>query len=542
MPATDPSATTARHGEAQPHTGLPSVGRSQGGDRVVVVGAGIGGLSAALELSHAGFDVLVVDQADQPGGKIRQLDVEGLAVDAGPTVLTMRWVFDDLLATVGARLEDEVSLSPLSIIARHAWSESERLDLHADKTATIDAIGAFAGPAEARAYEAFARTAQRLEASLRPTFMAADRPSMMGLAARMAAVDPGSLFLINPQASLWQTLKGYFSDPRLLQLFGRYATYCGASPYSAPATLMLIAHVETQGVYALSGGMTALPAALARLAAARGAAFRMASTVTAITTTAGRVSGVRLADGEAIAADAVVFNGDEQALATGLLGPEASVGLTALSPRLRSLSALAVCLAERFDGFPLVRHNVFFSSNYTAEFNDIARLRRLPREPTVYLCAQDRGGTDLAPAPNAHERALILVNAPAVGDTTPLPHEEIDRCWQATRALLNRCGLRIDGHGSARRMTSPADFHRLFPATGGALYGRASHGSLSAFQRPGSRSSLPGLYLAGGSVHPGPGVPMAALSGRQAAASLVQDRASIRTFRPAATSGGTSTR
>jgi 1-hydroxycarotenoid 3,4-desaturase len=173
-------------------------------------------------------------------------------------------------------------------------------------------------------------------------------------------------------------------------------------------------------------------------------------------------------------------------------------------------------------GFPLVRHNVFFSSAYASEFDDIFTRGRLPVTPTVYVCAQDR--KDLADLPASEpERLLCLVNAPPNGDRTAIDDAELAACEDAAFGLMERCGLHIRRGAAHTVVTTPQKFDALFPATGGALYGQASHGWRASFSRPGARTRIPGLYLAGGSTHPGPGVPMAALSGRIAANAVMND-------------------
>jgi 1-hydroxycarotenoid 3,4-desaturase len=182
---------------------------------------------------------------------------------------------------------------------------------------------------------------------------------------------------------------------------------------------------------------------------------------------------------------------------------------------------------------------VFFQSDYASEFEDIFSAGRLPRRPTVYVCAQDRGTGGV---PTGAERLLCLVNAPAHGDRAngPQTEQELQQCQTTSFDLLRRCGLTIDAQAHQILRTTPQDFHRMFPATGGALYGQATHGWMSAFSRPGASSPVAGLYLAGGSIHPGPGVPMAALSGRLAAAALMASPALTRWSHRGATSGGTS--
>jgi 1-hydroxycarotenoid 3,4-desaturase len=508
---------------------------------VAVIGAGIGGLTAALTLAARGVEVVVFERAAAPGGKMRELTVGGVPIDSGPTVFTMRWIFEEIFDAVNASFDELVAAQPVEVLARHAWDTEQRLDLFADRQRSADAIGRFAGAAEGRRYLQFCEQSRRIFETLDAPFIRAQRPNPVSLVQRTAAAGLGGLRNIKPFTSMWSALRSQFRDARLQQLFGRYATYCGSSPYLAPATLMLVAHVEQEGVWILRDGMHRLAAALRQLAEAHGAVFRFGAEVSDITVAGGRVSAVTDGAGERLACAAVVCNADVAALAGGRFGEAARRAVAAARPADRSLSALTWSMRAGTSGFPLLHHNVFFSRDYQREFADIFRHGRLPGEPTVYVCAQDRGDTDGAPALPA-ERLFCLVNAPAKGDRHRFELEEIEQCATRTFAVLERCGLRVQHDPGNTVVTTPSDFERLFPATGGALYGQASHGWRASFSRPGSRSRIPGLYLAGGSTHPGPGVPMAAMSGRLAAQSLLSDLASTGRSRRAAMPGGTSTR
>ena len=507
--------------------------------RVLVVGAGVAGLSAAVALAARGIDVTVLERAAEPGGKLRQVAVDGVGIDSGPTVFTMRWVFEELLADAGTSLDAELRTTRLDVLARHAWGSGGTLDLFADARRSSDAIAAFAGPAEARRFDAFRAEARRVYDTLEGPYIRSPRPGFWKMVADLGPGGLATLSALGPLADLWRSLARHFHDARLRQLFGRYATYCGASPWRAPATLVLVAQVEMDGVWSVEGGMVELARMLARVARRRGAAIRCGTQVESIVVERGHARGVVLAGGERLEADAVVFNGDVAALPAGLLGEPARAATPPVPRAARSLSALTWSMRVRTDGFALDRHNVFFDDDYASEFADVFGRGRLPAKPTVYVCAQDRGaGT----SPDGPERLLCLVNAPPLGDARPFDPTEIEQCERRAFSLMARCGLRLERRPGDSVTTSPADFERLFPATGGALYGRASHGWLAQFRRPSSRSRLPGLWLAGGSAHPGPGVPMAAMSGRLAAAALTAHLASTSRSYAVAISGGTSTR
>ncbi|MGQ0619250.1 MAG: 1-hydroxycarotenoid 3,4-desaturase CrtD [Panacagrimonas sp.] len=509
--------------------------------RVVVIGAGVGGLVAALELAAQGLDVTVVERAASAGGKLREVEVGGVRIDAGPTVFTMRWVFEEIFAAAGLWFSDHVQLERATTLARHAWADGSHFDLHADLKQSADAIAAFAGPAEGRRYLEFAKRARDIYKTLEDPFIRSSCASPQALVRAVGSRGLGDLWRITPFENLWRGLGRHFHDSRLRQLFARYATYCGSSPFLAPATLMLVAHVEQDGVWLIRGGMHRLAQALASAAKSCGASFRFSTEAVEITTLHGRVSGVKLRTGEHLAADAVVINADSAAVSSGLFGPEAARATPPARGATRSLSAITWMLRAETEGFPLHRHNVFFSSDYPREFDDIFKRTQVPTEPTVYVCAQDRGAHDEHES-GKPERLLCLINAPANGDIHPYDDAEIRSCEQRSFSLLERCGLILHRTPEWTQVMTPAGFNQMFPATGGALYGPASHGWMASFNRAGSRSRMPGLFLAGGSTHPGPGVPMAALSGRLAAASVMEDFASTGSFRAAAMPGGTSMR
>ncbi len=506
-------------------------------DEVVVIGAGVGGLVSAALLAAQGRGVTVVEAHTAPGGKLRALDIDGAAIDAGPTVFTMRGVFEDIFAACGDRLDRHLTMQPATTLARHAWGDA-RLDLFVDPAASEAAIGDFAGAAEARGYRAFRLEANRVFDAVERPFLHGTKPNPLTLGWRMGARGFADYCTLRAYTSLWTALGGYFRDTRLRQLFGRYATYCGSSPFACPATLMLIAHVEASGVWLVGGGMHRLALALEALGRRNGVRFRYGSQVREICVERGRAAGVVLATGERIAAGAVICNADSAAIAAGRFGNAARRAVSPVAPHRRSLSAMVWTGHATASGFPLARHNVFFSPDYRAEFAALAT-GRLADAPSIYVCAQDRD--DTACLPDGAERIQIIVNAPPRGDGAGLTEGEIAACTTRMLDGVSRAGLSL-ALAPSTVLTTPTAFEHMFPSTGGALYGPASHGWAASFRRQGSRTRIAGLYCAGGSTHPGAGVPMAALSARLAVDCLLRDRVSTSVSMPVAMPGGMSTR
>ena len=500
---------------------------------IVVIGAGMGGLASAIRLAHAGHHVRILERARAPGGKMRTTPSPAGPVDAGPTVLTMRHQFDALFALVGEDIEDHVGLVAEPTLARHWWPDGSRLDLFADRDASIEAVRHFAGDGEADAFRRFSLLSGELFDRFEAPVMEAASPTLAD-SARAAIGAPHLLPVMAPMATLSRSLMRRFSDPRLRQLFGRYATYVGGIPSATPAMMQLIWTAEARGVWRVEGGMHRLASALARLAERQGVVIEYGADVVGLDMRENRITAAQTEDGRSFSGDLIVFNGDPRALRDGLMGREMRDAVRPDAVEPRSLSARVWSFAAEATGPELIHHNVFFGDDPESEFGPISR-GQPPEDPTLYVCAQDRG---FGIRPPGLERFEIIENAAPAEREEP---GEREACQRRVFSRLEAHGLRFSPEPGTGCLTTPADFHRMFPGSRGSIYGRSPHGLMSAFQRPIARTKVAGLYLAGGGAHPGAGIAMAALSGKHAAETILTDLASTSTCRKTAMRGGTST-
>ena len=483
--------------------------------RVIVIGAGVGGLCAAIRLATAGHDVSILERNAVTGGKLATLTEAGHTFDLGPTLLTLPHVLDDVFRLAATTLADEVELVRLDPQFHYRWPNGGTLDLPDDPTATAKAVDGLSS-GEGANWERFAAHTRRIWEVSERTFLAGPMSSPLSLVGRMRS--PLDLGRIDGRRTLADLASSTFDDPRLRQLVGRYATYSGSSPYRVPATLACISHVEQEyGCWHVTGGLGRIGDALERVARRVGVDLRIGVDVGRIATARRQVTGVELADGGSEPADLVVSNADAAHLYTDLLpDPKRAKEIDRVG---RSMSAFVVCAAVRgrTDGVarhPIAHHNVFFSLDDEREFRFLTG-GQTPVDPTVYACVPSV--TDPTMAPPGYESWTLLVNTPhSVG---------IDRKLM-TAAVLNRLaerGVDLRDRIEFTRTLVPADIDARYRAPGGSIYGTSSNGRRAAFARPGNVGPVDGLYLVGGSAHPGGGLPMVATSAR-IVADLVTDR------------------
>jgi phytoene desaturase len=467
--------------------------------RVVVIGAGVGGLTAAVRLASAGHEVVVHERSTVAGGKLGVYERDGFRFDTGPSLLTLPQVFEDL--------ELGLEPQPLDPVVRHVFPDGAVLDSTSDFSLFGERIAAVLGTGAAADWSRFWRRAGRIwAASWRSVLQEPVRPAT--LAALSWRI--GELAAIAPGRSLHALGRRYLRDRRLRMMLDRYATYTGADPRRAPAALAAIPYAELGfGGWYLTGGLGTLASALVARCRALGVPIELSSPVTGIRVDGPRVSGVRLATGRFVAADSVVSNVDVLTTYRDLLPTAARLDRLAD----RSLAGFVLLLGVRGRTPALAHHTVLFPRHYDVEFDEVfgsaARRARPASDPAVLVTR----ASDPAVHPPGTEAWFVLVNTPRHGTSWSAVDWSRPGLADAYRdhvlAVLAARGLDVRDRLLFTEVRTPRDLADATGAPGGAIYGTA--GSLL---RPANRGPVEGLWLVGGSTHPGGGLPMVALSAR----------------------------
>ncbi|MEZ4235955.1 MAG: phytoene desaturase family protein [Myxococcota bacterium] len=469
-----------------------------------VIGAGVGGLCAAIALAAHGLRVTVVEAASEPGGKAGTALLDGVEVDTGPSVLTLPDVFDGVLRLAGTTLADEIALLRPEPAFRYRWPDGTVLDVHVALEETLASVRAALGAEAEAELAAYLRYVGGIWEVAAPRFVRGEAPGPAAMLSWSALRDVAR---IDPLRTMGGAIRARVREPHLRDLLLRYATYAGSDPRRAPATLGCIAHVELAlGGFGVEGGIAALVRALVRAADRLGVALRLGEPVRRVVVAGGRAVGLETGAGR-LDADLVVSNAEVAHLRTALCGKPPGKPATSTS------GWTGIVRAAAQPG--RAAHTVLFPVDYAREFVDLFDHARVPLDPTVYVCAQ-RACHRRAGWPG-EEPLFVMVNAPP-GDAAP----DAD-CSEVVLARLRAAGLAGD---EARIVWSrtPGELAARFPGSGGALYGPAHDGPLGALTRPGNRvRGIAGLYVASGSAHPGGGLPLAALSGRAAVRAALQD-------------------
>ncbi len=471
-------------------------------DRVVVVGAGIGGLAVAIRLAAAGRRVVVLERNEVTGGKMRSERHEAFTFDTGPSLLTLPDVLDDLFRVAGTSLAGELDMVRLDPQFHYRWPDGSELVVPDRPATRRDAFDAFS-PGAGAAWARFDELGRRIWEVSERTFLAGPMTGAVALARRMRS--PADLLAIDPLRSLHRSAAAHFDDPRLVQWAGRYATYSGSSPFRAPATLACIQHLESRdGCWYPRGGLDAVRAALA--ARRRGVGRRRAHT------SGGRRDRRRRRDRRGRRAGRRVDRRDvggrrqrrrRARLRRAAAGRRPRCGGCAGQAARRVAWSILVAAAGTTPG--VGHHNVWFSGDDRAEFAAIDR-GRMADDPTIYACVSSV--TDPTQAPAGNENWFLLVNAP--------PGIALDRDAERRRLLdvLASRGVDLRQRTLWSNVITPLDIAGRYRAPAGAIYGSSSNGRRAAFLRPGNRGARRGLYLVGGSSHPGGGLPLVLTSAR----------------------------
>lgn len=475
--------------------------------KVIVIGGGLGGLSAAITLASNDFDVTLLEKNSHLGGKLMPVQLGQASFDFGPNTITMPGVFKEVISQAGEDPDDYFRFVKLHSHTRNYFSDGTFLDFSSVKERMKEQL-AVLDPVGAQNYDAFLKEVTRLYLLGEAQFF---RRTFTSTTDYLSPKLGFSFSKVRPMQSLHGLHRKYFTNPFVIQALDRYATYIGSSPYVSPATFGLIAYLElVEGVYYTKGGNTKIAQGFEEVAKKVGVSIKTNCRVTSIEVKNKKAVSVSTEDGDRYLADTIVMNADLLVAYPELVKEIDRPHFTdkKASGYEPSISAYVV-LAEMNKRHPeLLHHTVYFSKNYQQEFKSLFDEKQYAKDPTIYL--SNSSFTEKEKSPNG-DNLFILVNAPAtLGESSKAPETYKEMIYES----LETSGLSLKEHILADRVISPSDIQSMFGAFKGALYGVASNRKMDAFFRPRNKSAdIENLYFVGGSTHPGGGSPMVTLSG-----------------------------
>ena len=477
--------------------------------KVAIIGAGLGGLSAAIHLRLQGFAVEIFEKNPEPGGKLNRLHHGGHYFDLGPTVLTMPFILEELFAAAGERLDDHVKLHRVEPTCRYQWSDGTMFDAWGERDRLLEEVGEHF-PEDREEFARFLNDVADLYEATKEVFLFSPFRGLRELfSLRNARLAP-MLGKLGFTSTVHGSLEKRFRSPKLIQFFDRFATYNGSSPYAAPATLNVIPHVElAYGAWYPEGGMFRVVAALAELASSLGVKIHTSSPVEGIRCVGKHVEGV-VVNGEVERADIVISNVDALWTWKKLLAPAGIAPPRRMAREERSCSGFLILAGVMPEEKTFAHHTIFFSDHYREEFRTLFEHRTFPEEMTIYRSVSSL--SDPALSSEGEENWYLLVNAPSRPGLFD-SEEELNRYSELVWSRLGMFGIN-PGIRSQALMT-PRDIEEWYGSIDGAIYGASSNSIFSAFLRQGNRvKELDNMYMVGGSVHPGGGIPLVLLSGK----------------------------
>lgn len=475
--------------------------------RAVVIGAGLGGLAAAVRLLAAGLDVTVLEAADTVGGRAGQIRQDGFTFDTGPSLITMPRLIDDLFTLAGERRERCLPLRSLDPFYRIDWADGRSFLFNGDRAHMVDQIGHFS-LTDARNYDRFLEAGRRI---YEEAILAAGTRSFLR-AADFARLVPAMLRL-GALRSVDGFVGRFFTEPHVRQAFGFHSLYIGGDPFRVPAVYAALAYLQiAEGVWYADGGVYALVRALAGLVA-RGGCIRTGEAARAILQQGGQVRGVRTDAGD-LPADVVVSNAD-------VLHTRALLGRRGRTPRL-SMSCYLLYLGTDRPFPQLQHHTLLVGRDYRGFIEDVTRRRRTSDDMCLYVHAPAR--TEPAMAPPGGESLAVLLPVPHLTRTASDAVALRARVLDALEGPLHLEGLRSSIR--VERSWTPLDFRDRLGAVAGNAFGPEPLLRQSAyFRQPNRDRSLRGMYYVGAGTHPGAGIPGVFLGAQVTTDLIVQDLA-----------------